>query len=110
MAVTQRDPDETGENDGTEEKEGSTLVAPMEIDFASLKAVNDDVIGWIYVEALDGTRRMINRAYVVVVAIDHDGKAKEIPGLIVETESERAEWEGGERRYQLRKKRRQEGY
>ena len=44
MAVTQRDPDETGENDGTEEKEGSTLVAPMEIDFASLKAVNDDVI------------------------------------------------------------------
>ena len=63
-----------------------------------------------YVEALDGTRRMINRAYVVVVAIDHDGKAKEIPGLIVETESERAEWEGGERRYQLRKKRRQEGY
>lgn len=63
-----------------------------------------------YVESLDGIRRMINRAYVVVVAIDDAGRPKEIPGLIIETESERAEWEGGERRYRLRKERRLEGY
>ena len=34
----------------------------------------------------------------------------EVPGLKIETESERAEWLGGEKRYELRKKRREEGY
>lgn len=63
-----------------------------------------------YIEELDGTRRMINRAYIVMVAIDQEGKPVEVPGLILETESERAEWQGGERRYRLRKKRREEGY
>lgn len=63
-----------------------------------------------YVEELNGIRRMINRAYVVMVAIDSEGKAIEVPGLVVETESERAEWEGGERRYRLRKQRREEGF
>ena len=31
-------------------------------------------------------------------------------GLIVESENDRAEWEGGEKRYQLRKQRRREGF
>ena len=40
-----------------------------------------------YVESLNGMRKMINRAYVVMVAIDeHTGKTKEVTGLIVETE------------------------
>lgn len=64
-----------------------------------------------YVENLDGMRRMINRAYVVMVAIDEKtGKAKPVPGLIVETESQKAEWEGGIRRTQLRKQRKLEGF
>ena len=64
-----------------------------------------------YVENLDGMRRMINRAYVVMVAIDEKtGKAKPVPGLIVETESQKAEWEGGIRRTQLRKHRKLEGF
>ena len=39
-----------------------------------------------YVETLDGMRHVINRAYVVMVAIDEEGKAVPVPGLIVETE------------------------
>ena len=30
----------------------SAVVPPLKIDFSTLKAVNDDVIGWLYVEAL----------------------------------------------------------
>ena len=64
-----------------------------------------------YVESLDGMRRMINRAYVVMVAIDENtGKTKNVPGLIIETEAQKAEWEGGKRRTELRKQRRIEGF
>ena len=63
-----------------------------------------------YVEDLHGMRRVINRAYVVIVAIDEQGHAVEVTGLILETESERAEWEAGKRRYDLRKQRRKEGF
>ena len=63
-----------------------------------------------YVEDLHGMRRVINRAYVVIVAIDEQGHAVEVPGLILETESERAEWEAGKRRCDLRKQRRKEGF
>ena len=64
-----------------------------------------------YVESLNGMRKMINRAYVVMVAIDeHTGRIKEVPGLIVETESQKAEWEGGIRRMALRKQRKLEGF
>ena len=49
--------------------------------------------------------------YVVMVAIDeHTGRTKEVPGLIVETESQKAEWEGGIRRMALRKQRKLEGF
>lgn len=51
MAVTERDPD-APEEEGVAMVEGARLKAPMDIDFASLKSVNEDVIGWIYVEGL----------------------------------------------------------
>ena len=63
-----------------------------------------------YAEDADGTRRMINRAYEVLVALDENNKKIEVPGLIVETEAQRAEWIGGEKRYELRKQRRKEGF
>ena len=63
-----------------------------------------------YVEALDGTRRMINRAYVVMVSIDTQGNPQKVPGLTIETEAQKAEWDSGEKRYNLRKQRRIEGY
>lgn len=54
MAVTDRDPDEVQGGSGDGENQGASLAAPMKIDFATLRAVNEDVIGWLYVEALDG--------------------------------------------------------
>lgn len=63
-----------------------------------------------YVEDQTGIRRNINRAYIVMVAVDQEGRAVEVPRLDIETETERAEWAGGEKRYQLRKQRRIEGY
>lgn len=63
-----------------------------------------------YAEDADGTRRMINRAYEVLVALDENDKKIEVPGLIVETEAQRAEWIGGEKRYELRKQRGKEGF
>lgn len=63
-----------------------------------------------YVESLHGIRKVINRAYVVMVAVDKNHHPIPVPGLIVESESEKAEWEGGKKRYALRKERRKEGY
>ena len=63
-----------------------------------------------YVESLNGTRSVVNSAYLVLVALDEQGHPTPVPGLLLETESERAEWEAGERRQELRKTRRQEGY
>ena len=43
-----------------------------------------------------------------VTFVDKDGNKVEVPGLKIETESEKAEWLGAEKRYELRKKRRKE--
>lgn len=63
-----------------------------------------------YVEELDGMRRNINTAYLVMVSVDDDGKALPVPGLKIETLEEQAEWEAGQKRYELRKRRRREGF
>ena len=63
-----------------------------------------------YVETLDGMRRPVNRAYLVQVAVDQKDKPVRVPGLIVETESEKAEWEAGIRRRAMRKQKKEEGF
>lgn len=63
-----------------------------------------------YVEDYQGNRKSINRAYIVMVAVDEEGNPVEVPGLLIENEAEQAEWLGGEKRYQLRKQRRIEGF
>lgn len=63
-----------------------------------------------YTESADGQRQMINRAYIDMVAIDSDGKPIAVPGLIPETEEEKAEWEAAAKRKALRKQRRREGF
>ena len=61
-----------------------------------------------YVEALDGSRKLGNTAYLVLVALDENGRPTPVPRLICETPTERAEWESGERRRRLREQRRSE--
>ena len=63
-----------------------------------------------YIESMDGIRKPINRAYLTLVAIDEEGNPAEVPGLIIGTESEKAEWEDGIRRREMRRQRREEGF
>ena len=58
-----------------------------------------------YTEALDGTRKMINRAYLTMVAINNEGTAVEVPTLILETDEQRAEHEAAIKRKEMRKQR-----
>lgn len=63
-----------------------------------------------YMEGYDGVRKPINRAYVTLVAMDENDRPTPVPRLILETEAERAEWEAGEKRRQMRKQREREGF
>lgn len=63
-----------------------------------------------YLEDFDGSRKCINTAFIVMVALDKEGKPKQVPELELETKEDRMEWEAGKKRYDLRKKRRAEGY
>lgn len=63
-----------------------------------------------YVEKLNGTRYMINRAYFVMVATDEDQKPIPVPGLIVEGLSAQMEWDAAIKRQELRKQRQREGF
>lgn len=62
------------------------------------------------VESLDGSQSVINRAYLVLVALDEKERPVRVPRLIVETEEEQREWEAGERRAALRKQRKEERF
>jgi len=63
-----------------------------------------------YRESLEGKREMINRAYIDMVAINCKGQPEEVPGLIIETEEQRLEYEAAQKRKLLRKQRRMEGF
>ena len=54
-----------------------------------------------YVEGLDGMRKAVNRAYLVLVALDEQGQPVEVPGLLLENEREWGGWEVGEGGWEL---------
>jgi len=63
-----------------------------------------------YAEDMKGGRNMINRAYVVMVALDENERPTLVPPLIVETEEEQSEWAAGEKRREFSKQRRNENF
>lgn len=59
-----------------------------------------------FVEALNGEKRRVNRAYIVMVALDTETrKPTPVPPLLLETEEDHAEWAAGMERMKARKKR-----
>lgn len=56
-----------------------------------------------YIEQLDGSRSLINSAYLVMVALDKNDNPCEIPEIIIKTDEELAEWEAAKKRRETRK-------
>lgn len=63
-----------------------------------------------FVESLGGSRKMVNSAHFVMVALDENDHPTPVPTLILENEQEEADWKAGERRNELRRQRRLEQY
>ena len=64
-----------------------------------------------YVEGIDGMRRLINRAFLTMVALDENQNPIPIPyGLAIENEIQQLEWENAKKRIELRKLRQKEAF
>lgn len=103
-----------------------TTAAIDNLTFKSAAYVNDLIvlIGYItytgrtsmevrvdtYVERSDGMRYSINRAHLVLVALDEENQPAEVPMLILENDIQREEYKMAEKRRQLRLERRKSGF
>lgn len=56
-----------------------------------------------YIEELSGERRQINRAYLILVALDENERPVEVPRLRITSDEEKAEFENGIKRREMRK-------
>lgn len=63
-----------------------------------------------YVERVDGMRQPINRAHIVMVALDDEGHPTRVPGLILENDIQEEEFRMGEKRKALRLERQKGGF
>lgn len=81
-------------------KPNDTVVLHGHITYAGTTSMEVKVNS--YVEKLDGSRVLINEAYLVMVAVDENDKPTKVPGLIIETDKERREWDDAELRRQSR--------
>ncbi len=78
-----------------------TLVLKGKITYAGTTSMEVNVK--TYVEKLTGENILINNAYVIMVALDENENPKKIPGLILETEEEIANWSEALKRKERRK-------
>ncbi len=79
----------------------STIVLEGRITFAGTTSMEIRVD--TFTESLDGTRKRINRAYMVMVALDEEHKPAKVPPLLLETEEDFAEWNKAHGRREARK-------
>lgn len=56
-----------------------------------------------FVESLSMEKKLVNRAYFVMVALDENEKPTPVPSLILKTDEEREEWKNGKQRTLRRK-------
>ena len=63
-----------------------------------------------YIEANDGSRTLINRAYFTMVGLDENDRPAVIPRLVLTTEKEKEEWENAKKRREIRMLRKEEGF
>ena len=61
-----------------------------------------------YVESLSGTERLINKAYLLFVALDDEGKPAPISPFVPSNEEEKQEWDKAEKRQAERLKARED--
>jgi len=103
-----------------------TTAAVDSLQFTSPAFVNDTVIltGHVtctgktsmevcvrtFVESLSGERREINKAFLVMVAIDEGGNPVPVPPVIPETEEEKREFDEAKKRREYRDLRRKENF
>ena len=80
---------------------GDTIVLDGRITYAGRTSMEVRVD--TYVEKLDGHRDHINRAYLVMVAVNDEGRPVPVPELKLETEDEKTEWQAALRRREMRK-------
>ena len=64
----------------------------------------------VYVERSNGMRYPINRAYVVLVALDNTNHPTAVPQLILENDIQKEEFRMAEKRRQLRLERSKNGF
>ena len=97
---------------------GVTTVCVDNLNFLSAAYLNDTivqeaVVTWTgntsmevrvdsYVEQLDGTRRRVNRAYAVFVALDENDNPRPVKPFIPQTDQECREYEAAEQRRRIR--------
>ena len=58
-----------------------------------------------FVERLDGAREMVNRAYLVFVALDENDRPTSVPQFVPETDAEKTEYAAALARREIRLKR-----
>ena len=86
-------------------RKGDVVILTAQVTYTGRKSIEVRVD--VHVRHLNGHLELINQAYFVMVALPkEEGKPVELPGLILETEDEKQEWENGNLRDIIRKERR----
>lgn len=63
-----------------------------------------------FVEHLDGSRELVNRAFLTLVGLDESGRPSPIPKLALVSDEDKEEWGRAEKRREIRKNQAKEGF